>query len=772
MVDNLGNSQNDGAFMKMVKMHTAREQRKGCQLDPDKMPAHARHFRTTFGGAPTGLDTEINSTTLNQTDPTEPMVPLEMELIFHLRNRVMHELTQLPFGKAAGIDTMPAELLTHGTTLMTLNLSLLFQILTALAIVPTEWRQALVCPVFKKGDRTAIENHRPIALTVVCRRLFERTQFVEVQKAASLLDDFQGGFRWKRSTHDQVFFLESVIKRNTGVFNAYLDLCAAYDMVDRRILWTRLARKYRISLDTIRLLRTLFDHNVSFLVIDGRRSEPIPNLRGLLQGSSLSPILFNFFIDELAGILQTKDKVSTLSIRSNCLLFADDANLHALSVASLQTLLDACQDWGDRVGMKFAPSKCFVVAEEENVHVTMYNAPLPQIDRAKYLGFYMTATGIDWDEHVRKRGNKATATIQLLRGKGMNGAGWPPRSALNVYKTFIRPALEYGLPLAMRMPEVVHRLQKVQNRALRAIYSAWNTTSVAALHRLSGLETMQHRAMELQARYFCKLHNSLDARIPAVRMWWALLHGRQARTSLEYAVLHNPIFIAAKKRDHLFSRLARAPTPLTSEPLTKTVLQRMRYQDIVGIPCEPTSVGAAVPVDRQLSLCFLPKLDVTRPKRILLIMWRLGRVAFHQQCLKCNDGTELSRAHALECAGVDADLARFANLLDPNSPLLPFDQLLNKEWFIPGVQEAIYAGIKRIMIECRHGTQTTDGRWKLPRMETRARARPAPAAGQGPAAPGPGRRIRTPAAERLSAMRAAQALGRNRLIGRPRGGVG
>ena len=78
-----------------------------------------------------------------------------------------------------------------------------------------------------------------------------------------------------------------------------------------------------------------------------------------------------------------------------------------------------------------------------------------------------------------------------------------------------------------------------------------------------------------------------------------------------------------------------------------------------------------------------------RPERILLIMWRLGRVAFHQQCLKCNNGTELSRAHALQCAGVDADLARYQNLVNPNSPLLPINQLLNEQWFLPGVRETL-----------------------------------------------------------------------------------
>jgi hypothetical protein len=39
--------------------------------------------------------------------------------------------------------------------------------------VPADWREANVTPIFKKGNRTAPENYRPVSLTSVCCKLLE-----------------------------------------------------------------------------------------------------------------------------------------------------------------------------------------------------------------------------------------------------------------------------------------------------------------------------------------------------------------------------------------------------------------------------------------------------------------------------------------------------------------------------------------------------------------------------------------------------------------------
>ena len=100
------------------------------------------------------------------------------------------------------------------------------------------------------------------------------------------LHDYQAGFRQGRSTVDQIYCLQEIYEVNKRekrqTISIFLDLRAAYDCVDRNILWTRLRNKYDIPLGTIKLIRSLFDFNTSHLLVEDIISEEgIKNLRGV-----------------------------------------------------------------------------------------------------------------------------------------------------------------------------------------------------------------------------------------------------------------------------------------------------------------------------------------------------------------------------------------------------------------------------------------------------------------------------------------------------------
>ena len=113
-----------------------------------------------------------------------------------------------------------------------------------------------------------------------------------------------GSFRKGRSTIDQVTSLhEAIYQRKRNIKKsptiAFLDIKAAYDSVDREILWERM-RVLGSRGAVMDMLRSLFDHNTSRVVIGGEESKEIVHERGLLQGSVLSPLLYSIYIDGLA----------------------------------------------------------------------------------------------------------------------------------------------------------------------------------------------------------------------------------------------------------------------------------------------------------------------------------------------------------------------------------------------------------------------------------------------------------------------------------------
>ena len=141
-------------------------------------------------------------------------------------------------------------------------------------------------------------------------------------------------------------------------------------MVDRRILWTLLKNHFGMPFSLIRLLRSLFDGNFSKIDIMGEKSERIQHLRGLPQGSSLSPILFNFFIDSFIRKIQKENLMMDFSgIKTNNLFFADDGNIHSNNVRPVQEILDLAYEWESDFGKKFSPSKCLVLSKQKKPYI-------------------------------------------------------------------------------------------------------------------------------------------------------------------------------------------------------------------------------------------------------------------------------------------------------------------------------------------------------------------------------------------------------------------
>ena len=79
--------------------------------------------------------------------------------------------------------------------------------------VPTDWGKAVVCPIYKKGDKTVCGNYRGISLLShtgkICERILEnRLRNIEEQH----LGEWQHGFRPGRGTTDLVFVMKILLE--------------------------------------------------------------------------------------------------------------------------------------------------------------------------------------------------------------------------------------------------------------------------------------------------------------------------------------------------------------------------------------------------------------------------------------------------------------------------------------------------------------------------------------------------------------------------------
>jgi hypothetical protein len=626
---------------------------------------------------------------------------------------ILPVLKKAAMGKATGSDGVFGEVLHYTAPELASSLAILFNKIEKDKAIPDQWKEALICPVYKKGDKTNIANYRPIALTSVVRRAYEKLLAEKIDEFVPLLQDEQGGFRAKRSTLMQVMVLHEIIVNHPGLQMINLDFKAAYDLVDRRILWKKLLEKFNFPVHLVKQLQLLFDDNRSCLLLNSKKSRFIPNKRGLLQGSSLSPILFNFFIDEMLQEMKAcPHKVLTYGIRTNCIAFADDCNIHAQTAVGIVALLAIAEEWSLRVGMLFAPGKCILISEQPNPDYKIYNNVIGHEPRSLYLGIMISEDGIEWEGTATKRIVKTQAAIGLFRDGGMNLTGFAPTASIQIFKTFIRPIYEYGMSLGIYKGDTKEKLQKLQNMALRSIFSAARNTSITAMHKLARIPMLTFRNQELAARFGAQLHNNKCKKIPAVRFWWNGLRTVKPRASLiRQTSTNNPLWARQRKLNHQGLRLTDVQE-MVMPPSTLDERNTWTAEHLINLENNPERIAGAIVVDHDPNLRAVLKPGVVdRKQRIAIVKWILGGVAQHNStCKVCN--RELSRAHAIECADVrEVLLPKYEPIYNPEAPLNIVDQVLNhhRNSVNSEVYEDIYISVKRIYTRCLGYRQGENG---------------------------------------------------------------
>jgi len=671
MISEKSGASKRGDLFKLIK--SVNRKKKTCFLNPKNMQQHMGYFLQTFGMLPQGNLTMINSQILDSSNPSNTNMFLD-DLLSIDYGDVDIALKKLANGKAPGADNINAKAYKFGGLAMRSVLASFFNMCAKTQLTPAKWNESIIIPIFKnKGSSSEIKNYRPIALTIVAKRIFEKIIDSKLQDFKDKLQTSQGGFLKKRSTLHQVYYLMELMKNNPDLIQVFLDLSAAYDMVDRRILWTILEKKFKMPIGMIKLLRSLFDSNFSRLNISGIKSEKINHLRGLPQGSSLSPILFNFYIDSLIDLLEQENlMMDNMGVQSNNLFFADDGNIHSNDKSTVQKILDIAFKWETEFGMKFSPEKCLVLSRQKNLCLKMGETQLPEVDEAIYLGIPLNVNGFDSKKFAQNCARKVECSVMQLVKNGYSSKYWAPGIKVSVYKQFIRPTAEYGLQVKILEQSELDILEAAQLKATRILLQLpWNC-SIQAIRRLFCLESMQCRNKILNAKFLRNL-KTLKENIQISRL--ANFASNNASSVYKDYI---------KRNEYI-----RDVENVSSESLLSIKLKEIRRRDILDSKrgCKSTTqsstrISDSIPVSKELKMSSLLFWKSEEEGEILrnLVRWRLGRIAYHQKCLNCNR-EKLSRKHAVLCSGVDEVLFDKYQEIESFQSQNILDTLLNKYMF-------------------------------------------------------------------------------------------
>lgn len=474
----------------------------------------ARHYRKGMSPPRTQMDSEVMSQFIAKTTPDfVPNVPRydslirEYEDATHLADPFTRDELSFAIAKAKnnapGTDRIKALLLRHlPNEALDLLLTIFNHILSSTS-TPPAWNEAKVVVLLKPGkDPANVDSYRPICLLQSVRKLFERMLLTRLDHWAEvneMLSPFQDGFRKGRGVNDCHARLTNAIhtafERKQSCAVAFLDIKGAYDNVLVDVLLQDLFSKGipRLVVDTIWSLmccRTLvFEDDFGTVVTRCA-------FKGLPQGDSLSPLLYNLYTASMHAEASESTQIHE---------YADDVALacaHKDPKVAMSRLRRSTVDifnWYATRGLDVSLTKTVVVVfsrkhELPNFRFSINGTDLPVQQDFNYLG-------VNYDRKMLRRvevENKRSRCLKRLNFlKAISGVWWGanPYCMLRLYKSTILSVLEFGCISFASTTARTHllKLEKIQWSALRVAGGFLMSTHTRTMEVVMGVPPLQVR---------------------------------------------------------------------------------------------------------------------------------------------------------------------------------------------------------------------------------------------------------------------------------------
>jgi len=424
----------------------------------------------------------------------EPLPCIDAILI-HVEG-IAELLRNIDPNKANGPDQLPARFLKEVSLEIAPALTLIFQASLDQSKLPEVWKEALVVPVFKKGNRSDPCNFRPISLTCICGKILEHVVHSNISKHLQryeVLCDEQHGFRTNRSCDTQLITTVNDFAKclNEGgqCDVLTLDFSKAFDKVPHARLYHKLSH-YGIRGPILTWLQAFLTNRSQRVIVDNIKSHATHVLSGVPQGTVLAPLLFLIYINDLPTCVRNKVR-----------LYADDVLLYSYVYSkddciSLQRDLHALEKWSLKWKMPFNPLKCeFLRITNKTTPIThtylIAESPIKEVTTTKYLGVLID-NKLNWNNHIQSIAHKASQVNGFLY---RNLRQCPTNIKVICFKSMVRPILEYASSIWAPHTNVnIQRLEAVQRRAARFCFNNFSPySSVTSMLQSLDLQSLQTR---------------------------------------------------------------------------------------------------------------------------------------------------------------------------------------------------------------------------------------------------------------------------------------
>lgn len=419
---------------------------------------------------------------------------------------------------SSGPDNIPSFLVKDCSHVIVTPLKIIFNLSLNNQSFPRIWREARVCPIFKSGDRSSIENYRGVVMLSNFSKIFETILYNRIYNSVqSRISPDQHGFMNKRSTISNMTiitqYISEILDCNGQVDVIYTDFAKAFDRVDHGILLDKLTacgftEKAKRFIKSYLAIRTLYVSYKGFV------SHKFVATSGVPQGSNLGPLLFLLFINDLCETLTC-----------NKLCYADDLKIFASiktgnNCEYLQQQLNIIQSWCEHNKLYLNVKKCKVMRYTRKHNVVEFpyyvlNDILEVTNSVRDLGVTFDST-LSFSIHISTIVSEAFKSYGFIVRNCRNFTDIKPLIIL--YFAYIRTKLEYASIIWYPLYEC-HKtsIERVQRKFLKylaykidGVYPERGVSNTILCERMHFVSLESRRICASLSFLYKLLHNKID----------------------------------------------------------------------------------------------------------------------------------------------------------------------------------------------------------------------------------------------------------------------
>ena len=344
------------------------------------------------------------------------------------------------------VNTVSTSVLVGCKNIITPILCHLINLFVQQGYFPDNLKTGCITPIYKKGDREKANNYRPVCSLSPLSKIIEKVinnRMVEYLDKYRILSKTQYGFRKNMGTENALLnyidFLQKKLNEKDEAISVFIDLSKAFDVIDHKILAMKL-EYYGFRGKFLDFLLSFIKDRKYFVNVNGTNSETKTVNIGVPQGSTLGPLLFLLYINDMACC----SKILELS------QFADDSTI-TYSSKKLETARTTIESEFLKIVEWLSANKLIINLDKthlmvftnkkrlEPISINVKGQIVNEITETKFLGVILD-NKLSWNAHIKYISKKISKSLSILK---MLKSTFPCRILKSLYYSFVYPYFSY-----------------------------------------------------------------------------------------------------------------------------------------------------------------------------------------------------------------------------------------------------------------------------------------------------------------------------------------